>query len=156
MPAGRPPKPIALRVLQGNPGKRKIPTDIPNVAGCKEIPAAPRHLNICAKKKWKRLAPLLVQSGILSDLDLDILEHCCVSLSLAQMAATKLKSDMLVVDGKKSQYLSVYSEALSVFDRYGGKLGLSPSDRVKLRGVGIEKESDPLEEFLKNGEQKFG
>lgn len=157
---GRKPKPLELIKLQGNPGKRAIPKNIPQPCKLYDIPTAPEYLNEIAKERWNYLAPKLVKCGLLTDIDIDTLEQCCVSLSVARMAAKKITENTLVLTmmnddktlkyAQKTPYLTVYTEALSIFDKYGAKLGLSPSDRVRLRGIG-KKEDDDFDKFLKTG-----
>ena len=65
--AGRKPKPTAIKKLEGNPGKRKLNTkeDIP----VKGRPTCPEWLLREAKKEWDRLADLMNQMGVLSEVD---------------------------------------------------------------------------------------
>lgn len=70
------PKPVALRVLEGNAGKR--PLDL--AAGVNpriEIPTPPKHLGVEAKKEWKRITPLLEELGLISGLDRAALALYC-------------------------------------------------------------------------------
>lgn len=162
---GRPPKPIELLKLLNNPGKRKIPTDTPQPDKLYGIPRPPKNLNKIARNRWKYLAGRLSKCGILTDIDLDFLEACCSSLSIAREAAEKLSEEGLTIETfnengslrekKKSPYLSAYCEALIIFDKFGAKLGLSPSDRGRLRGIG-KKEEDEFDEFLKTGKAANG
>lgn len=157
---GRPPKPTELLKLLNNPGKRKIPTDTPQPDKLYNIPRPPKGLNKTAKERWKYLAERLSRCGILTEIDLDVLAACCSSLSIATDAAEKLSEEGLTIETfnengslrekKKSPYLTVFCEALMIFDKFGAKLGLSPSDRVRLRGIG-KKEDDEFDEFLKTG-----
>ena len=162
---GRKPKPLELIRLQGNPGKRKIPTDTPQPDKLYDIPRPPKNLNKIAKERWKYLAGRLSKCGILTDIDLDTLEVCCSSLAIAREAAGELSENGLTIETfnengslrekKKSPYLSTFCEALIIFDKFGAKLGLSPSDRVRLRGIG-KKAEDEFDEFLKTGKAANG
>lgn len=70
------PKPAALRLLEGNAGKR--PLDL--AAGVNpriEIPSAPKHLSVEAKKEWKRITPFLEELGLISGLDRTALALYC-------------------------------------------------------------------------------
>ena len=70
------PKPVALRVLEGNAGKR--PLDL--AAGVNpriEIPSPPKHLGAEARKEWKRITPLLEELGLISGLDRAALALYC-------------------------------------------------------------------------------
>lgn len=62
------PKPTALKVLEGNPGKRALNLSDglnPRI----EVPSVPKHLGLEAKKEWKRITPLLEELGLISGLD---------------------------------------------------------------------------------------
>jgi len=70
------PKPVAFKLLEGNPGKR--PLDLsegvnPPIA----VPDAPRHLGRSARKEWKRITPLLAELGLISGLDRAALALYC-------------------------------------------------------------------------------
>lgn len=70
------PKPAALKLLEGNAGKR--PLDL--AAGINpriEIPSPPRHLSPEARKEWKRITPLLEELGLISGLDRTALALYC-------------------------------------------------------------------------------
>lgn len=70
------PKPTALKLLEGNAGKR--PLDL--AAGVNpriEIPSAPKHLSAEARKEWKRITPLLEELGLISGLDRTALALYC-------------------------------------------------------------------------------
>lgn len=61
---GRKPKPTALKILEGNPGKRPINENEPIPP--KGTVKCPTWLEPEAKKEWKRLAPSLEAMGVLA------------------------------------------------------------------------------------------
>lgn len=65
--AGRRPKPTHLKVVTGNPGKRKLNDKEPTPA--KEIPSPPAHLTDWGKVAWGRLTVLLDGMGVLTVAD---------------------------------------------------------------------------------------
>ena len=69
---GRKPKPTALKLLEGNPGKRPLNgrEPVPPRAALK----CPAWLLPEAKKEWKRLAPALEAMGVLTMADLTAFE----------------------------------------------------------------------------------
>ena len=70
------PKPSALKLLEGNAGKR--PLDLSAGVNPRiEIPSAPPHLSKDAKKEWKRITPLLEELGLISGLDRSALALYC-------------------------------------------------------------------------------
>lgn len=73
------PKPAALKLLEGNPGKRALNLS-DGVNPRVEIPSAPKHLGIEARKEWKRITPLLEDLGLISGLDRAALSLYCQSV----------------------------------------------------------------------------
>lgn len=70
------PKPSALKLLEGNAGKRPLDLSAginPRV----EIPSPPAHLGKDAKKEWKRITPFLEELGLISGLDRSALALYC-------------------------------------------------------------------------------
>lgn len=63
---GRAKKPAAIKKLQGNPGKRKIPDEVEPPKG---IPPCPTFLSPSAKKMWKLLGGYLDDIGLISVVD---------------------------------------------------------------------------------------
>jgi P27 family predicted phage terminase small subunit len=70
------PKPSALKLLEGNAGKRPLDLSA-GVNPRVEIPSAPSHLSKDAKKEWKRITPLLEELGLISGLDRSALALYC-------------------------------------------------------------------------------
>jgi phage terminase small subunit len=60
---GRKPKPTALKLIEGNPGKRPITGSEPKPPST--LPTCPSHLSASAKAEWKRLAHTLNTIGLL-------------------------------------------------------------------------------------------
>ncbi len=71
--AGRRPKPTHLKVVSGNPGKRKLNDKEPTPA--REIPSPPAHLTDWGKVAWGRLTVLLDGMGVLTVADTLALER---------------------------------------------------------------------------------
>lgn len=70
------PKPPALRLLEGNAGRR--PLNLADGVNPKiEIPAPPKHLSREGRKEWKRITPLLEELGLVSGLDRTALALYC-------------------------------------------------------------------------------
>ena len=64
---GRRPTPTALKLIQGNPGKRALNPNEPKPVTA--VPTYPAHLSPTAKAEWKRLAQQLEKLGMISQLD---------------------------------------------------------------------------------------
>ena len=72
---GRKPKPTAVKVLEGNPGKRSLNTKEPKPE--KKAPRCPSWLEDEAKKEWKRMAKQLEHLGILTEVDMAAFAGYC-------------------------------------------------------------------------------
>lgn len=73
------PKPTALKVLEGNPGRRALNLS-DGINPRVEVPSAPKHLGQEARKEWKRITPLLYELGLISGLDRAALAIYCQSV----------------------------------------------------------------------------
>lgn len=96
------PKPAALKLLEGNPGKRAL--DLSDGVNPRvEVPSMPKHLGVEARKEWKRVTPLLEELGLVSGLDRAALGLYCQAFGrLAELeTAFNGQVDLLVADGKK-------------------------------------------------------
>ena len=72
---GRKPKPTKLKVLEGNPGKQKLPRGEPEPDVC--IPNPPDTLNEYAIDEWNRITPILEGLGIISELTISaVIAYC--------------------------------------------------------------------------------
>lgn len=73
--AGRRPKPTALKLVTGNPGRRPLNSAEPTSPPYSAPP--PKHLSNTAKETWERLTLLLNSMGILTIADAFALERLC-------------------------------------------------------------------------------
>lgn len=89
--AGRKPKPTAIKKLEGNPGKRKLNTKEPIPA--KGMPNCPEWLLPEAKKEWERLADLMNQIGVLTEVDMAAFAAYCQSYARWKEAQEHIDSE---------------------------------------------------------------
>ena len=75
---GRKPKPTAVKITMGNPGRRPLNAHEPKARVSWRAPSPPRKLNDDAKKEWRRKCALLRTMRVLTDADLDALAMYCV------------------------------------------------------------------------------
>lgn len=108
------PKPAALRLLEGNAGKR--PLDLTAGVNPKiEVPSVPKHLGTEAKKEWKRITPLLEELGLVSGLDRTALALYCQAAGRLAELETAFNSMVAVkVDAGKAYADAVYEASYSV------------------------------------------
>ena len=109
------PKPAALKMLEGNPGKRSL--DL--AAGVNpriEIPSPPKHWSPEARKEGKRITPLLEELGLISGLDRTALAlYCQASGRLAELeTAFNGKVDLLMSERGIDYAAAVYEASHAV------------------------------------------
>jgi P27 family predicted phage terminase small subunit len=145
MGRGRPPKPAALKDLEGNRGRRELPPDLP-LSG---LPECPETLGSVAAEHFTRVAGELGAIGVVKSLDSDALAMLSQEWSTYWEACEQLEhSDN--PEARKEARMLKYS-ALKAWNMLAARFGLTPADRIKLIGAGSgPKAADPIEErFLK-------
>lgn len=105
------PKPAALRALEGNAGKR--PLDLAGGVNPRiEIPSAPKHLGVEARKEWKRITPLLEELGLISGLDRTALALYCQAVGrLAELEAAFNGKVAAIAESRGIDYADAVYEA---------------------------------------------
>lgn len=146
---GRKPKPTALKVLQGNPGKRKLNHEEP--AYGPGAPERPAWLEGYAREEWDRLIAILLPARVITKGDLGILIIACDAYAQLRECAAFLKTQKSISYdatsenggtsykpypevGQRNMARRQYQSALS-------ELGLSPSSRTKVKSIPQVKES---------------
>lgn len=152
MPAGRPRKPAALRIIEGNRGKRDIPDE---VQIDDEMPDCPAHLTGLARSQWKVLAPKLHGAGLLQSVDADALAAYCIAYQQWRDATTIIKREgmtFLTIRGVRGIHpaVKIQQKALSLMQQLMSQFGLSPKARANLGGAGkSNKPEDPFSKAMR-------
>lgn len=135
--------PTKLKALLGNPGKRELPKEpeFPKLESC-----PPAELPGRAKAEWIRLAPMLLETGIVTAADLSIFQDYCRSFAVCEELYESLESVGYVYVDKNGQerrnpkYLMLQAERAYLKD-LRVQLGLTPIARRKLDGLtSVEKD----------------
>lgn len=152
---GRKTKPTALKVLEGNPGKRPLNDrePVPPKATLK----CPAWLLPEAKKEWKRLAPALEAMGVLTMADLTAFEGYCQAYARwkeAEAFITQHGSIFQTPSGYVQQVpqVSIAQQNLKIMQSFCSEFGLTPATRARIiAGTGSEDgpSEDPMERLLK-------
>lgn len=135
---GPAPKPTELRVLHGD-RKDRINTNEPkprdNAVTC------PDWLSTKAKNVWLRLAPDLIDKGVLTFWDVDQFARYCALTVINREALEDVQENGVKVDGftpsghptkVKNPSLQVARDTATELRALAGKFGLTPSDRASL------------------------
>jgi P27 family predicted phage terminase small subunit len=141
--SGRRPKPTALKILQGNPGKRRLNPNEPQPPVVDErFDAPPVELggDPAASAEWTRLAPMLRTSRIVSEADRGALVALCQQWSAYLESHGKVRTLGMVVKGANGQplvnpYFAVADKALKHCQKLWTELGLTPSCRSRIAAL---------------------
>lgn len=144
--AGRPRTPAALRIQEGNRGKRPIPPE-PEVA--EDMPARPSYLHGPALAKWKELAGKLHEAGLLKSVDGDALATYCVTYAQWLEATAIIKREGMTfvthrgVRGVKPE-VKIQQKALALMQQLMAQFGMSPKARANIGGPTKKAPEDPF------------
>lgn len=116
---GPPPKPTALKVLAGNPGKRALNDQEPKpVAKC----SPPAWLPPDVLEEWRRQAPALERLGLLTEIDGEAFATLC-TLSVA------MQNEANSEEPSVSKLLFLSKELRGLWSRFG----MTPADRARVK-----------------------
>ena len=132
---GPPPKPTALKKLQGNPGRQKLNKSEPKMAGST---TAPRWLDPIARAEWRRLAPRLNRLELLTPADRALLASYCRAYSRlvqAERFLQKAGSLMFRTAGgalKPWPAEAIANQAADTLRKVAAEFGLTPASRSRI------------------------
>lgn len=125
---GRKPKPTKLKLITGNPGKRKLPQNEPQPRrGAIE---RPEYLSDPAKAVWDRLSPELIELGILKPLDVTMFAAFCA-----------------LVAEFEADPAGTTASRIAQMRSLGSCFGVDPSSRTRLSIPEAKEKSSPWDEF---------
>src|SRR6266566_4283267 len=144
---GRPPLPVALKVLngrginmQGEPldsGGRPIPA-APSFK--RTIPEPPDTLDKEGRAIWRRIVPELFRVDVAREIDLDALHHVCQVHSMWHEAMLEvhrsgISEDMLNGGTRQTAAVRTMLQATAEVRRWFTEYGLTPAAEVKVSGA---------------------
>lgn len=149
---GRKPNPAGLKVVTGNPGKRKQaqPKGDGESAAQGPVTTAPTFLSQDAKNEWKRLARALHNLGLLTTADRTTMAAYCqcygrwaqAERKLAEMAKNDPHHGGMIIRTAKGNavqnpLVGIANKAASDMVKYASEMGLTPTARARLEiGIG--------------------
>lgn len=147
------PKPTALKLIEGNPGKRPIN---------KNEPMPDKALLICpywlksdkvAYNEWNRIVPELYKLGLLTTVDQAALELYCSQYSIYRQALKDISNEGSLTtsnirNGEKAlPQVAIAREAAKTIKALCVEFGLTPSSRSRISIPG-ENPDDEMEKLL--------
>jgi len=160
---GPPPKPTRLKVLAGNPGRRRLNKREPKPSA--KAPVCPTWLSPEAQKVWRSTVPLLKDMGVLARVDRDALTAYCQVFARWKAAEEFLDRHGPVYPLKDERgnikcmmpfpQVAIARSLLQMLRGYQQEFGLTPSARSRLE-VEPPREPNAFDEFLERGRQIAG
>lgn len=148
---GRKPKPTAVKVLEGNPGKR--PLNMYEPVPDKITPECPSWLNDEAKAEWDRLADKMVNLGTLTEMDMAAFAGYCQSYARWKEAEEFIEKHGTIVKTPSGYWqqvpqVSIAQTNLKVMLKFCSEFGLTPSSRSRMIAGEVQEGSVDEMEFL--------
>lgn len=151
--SGRKPTPTNLKLLKGNPGKRKLDTagEVQPMLGA---PECPDWLSDEAKAEWARVCPELEQLGVLAFIDRaalaawcvewarfveaeeNIREHGIVLLKIDQVIERAGEPTIIVTKAGRNPATLISTQAQAHMRAWASEFGFTPSARTRVRKPG--------------------
>ena len=154
---GRKPKPTAVKVLEGNPGKRQLNELEPKPE--KKAPKCPVWLDKEAKKEWRRISKQLGDLGILTEVDMAAFAGYCEAYSRWKEAEEFISKHGTIVKTPSGYWqqvpqVSIAQTYLKIMIKFCEQFGLTPSSRSRI--VADKANSDVVDpmELMLRGELK--
>lgn len=127
MRTGRPTKPTALKIMEGNPGKRKLPENEPTPPDGEVV--RPR-MSPRAARVWDRYAPMVQAMGLLTPVDVPAFATLCGLIAQSERKPEDMPANRI-------------ARMESLF----GQFGMTPSSRARL-GSATAKPTTSEERFF--------
>ena len=136
---GRPPKPASIHILQGTAQKCRMAKRKGELAPGGAIPGPPAFLPPEALAEWERVISMSQYAKALTAADLP---------TLAMYCGLYAEWERSFRPNEEGEFHPMQTSRLALLMNIAGKLGMNPSDRVK---VHVPAEEKPLNKFAKLG-----
>lgn len=150
---GPPPKPTALKLLGGNPGKRAINKAEPKPN--RGLPTTPSFLDTIGKEIWAEVSTRLDEMQVLTVADGVALALLCDAYAEWLLARADVKKNGMTYKSKTTNgtirrpnpTVAIRADAWRRVERMVDRFGLTPAARSGLE-VPDQPAKDPIEELL--------
>jgi len=142
---GPAPKPTALKVLEGNPGKRALNKAEPKPRPL--MPRMPEWLVGLAADFWQRNGKMLHKLGVLTEADTESFAKLCQSYQSWREAINARELDLAAVQsGQKLMvdwHLAIAAQnAAKLYAADLQQFGMTPASRTRIRVAGTDEEGE--------------
>jgi hypothetical protein len=127
--SGRRPKPTALKLLQGNPGKRKLNALEPKPPAGEVV--KPAGMTPDAMRLWDLMAPICLAMGTLTTADV---------FSFATLCELRARQDAVVLTDDTDKLLRVATALRPYYEKFG----LEPVGRAR---ISVPQQEQPVSKW---------
>lgn len=148
---GPAPLPTAVKVLRGNPGKRRLNDREPQ-PGAERLPSAPRWMGEEARRQWRKVAGPLHRCGLLTEIDALALAMLCEAFAQYIKAKETVDTDGMLLTGATGNLyqhpaVSLMKGARVEILKWAREFGMTPSARSRIT-LDAPGEEESLADFL--------
>jgi len=150
---GRAKRPAAIEIIRGNPGRRPVAEDPPELT--RGECACPEFLTQKAQAEWRRVYPLLRSMRLMTEVDRGALAMLCQTWADYEVATKDIErngvqTEVLGENGATkyfapNPYVAIQKSALASYMKLAAQFGFSPSSRRAI--LDPKSGDDPLGEF---------
>lgn len=143
---GRKPKPTAIRILEGNPGKRPLPENEPI---CDYLPSKPHSVGAdpLASSEWDRILHVSPPQ-LYTAMDETLIGNYCLAWSMLVKAQKDIDEngvqilvqkvhpetgELYITDAKINPSVRIWKAASETMVKLADRLGFTPSARANLK-----------------------
>lgn len=159
-----PPKPTALKLIEGNKGKRSLNKHEPDPEYLSDL-TAPGYLSVPASAVWDEIVPHLRQAKLLTKVDVPMLAMGCNAIAQYRAAAHRAGEELIrskTIEGEDGKTVETgehvnpwlivqsmsFKQAMAVFQQFG----MSPAARTR---VAVNPQGDLFGNNGKTGSHYF-
>jgi P27 family predicted phage terminase small subunit len=137
---GRPLVPTSIKILQGNPGRRRLNANEPAQMVLSRVPPAPALLNETGVAKWRDKGRQLIRARLLTELSLDALFRYCLQWQDLVKAREHLQTEPMV---RHSLHGGTYINSHKIVESMCTKalvqieveFGMTPAARTRVKSI---------------------
>lgn len=152
---GRGPAPIPtkIKLVNGNPGRRRLNRHEPEPTIRDAVPGPPAFLDDVAAAEWDRVAPELHSLGLLSVVDESALAVYCRAVATHRKAEDWLGANSLTVVNATGSivadpHVAIARGAATIIKGFAAEFGFTPAARSRIQVPDKKKPSEGKARFF--------
>jgi len=149
---GRKPDPTVIKKLKGGTktSHRPMPENEAQPIVPANLPTAPSYLDEYGEKEWYRVAEILLDCGLLTELDLSALSAYCQAFESWVKAVEKCKEFGNIIKAQSgfpmvSPYYTIKQKESDQMRKWMALFGMSPAERTRVKSNKKSEDKNPME-----------